>query len=491
MRPPRSPPPRAAPTSTVARLTAGLAPRPPAFPPGPPGDIAPAFVADPLATLEALSARHGGIVGTVFAGERVVIVGDPAAAGAILGDTATYGKEGTAFLPGPDVTGAGLLTVDGDEWRAQRAAVAPSFRRAAVESYGVAVAAAAADAARALWSPPSPSTRDLYADFHAVTLDVTTRALFGVAGVGGGDHDIVAAVDAAFTHLAGAGAALLRLPGWLPSPGRAKFEAAVAAMDSAVNGIIRQRRAVRAAAADGAPAPPACLLDALLDAPTPPSDAALRDQLVTMLTAGAETSAIALTWAAALLAAHPAAAAAATAAADEGGASSSSSPPPLYLEAVMLETLRLAPPAYIVGRCAAAGADLPPYALPPGTTLLVSPYLLHRDPTVWHAPRTFSPDRWLPLLADAPPDGPGGLRCGRLLASNGGLGPNGAYAPFGAGPRACVGASLAALEFVVVLRALLRAATITKTAPDAPFPAAAPTLTLRPAGRVELVVTRR
>ena len=343
---------------------------------------------------------------------------------------------------------------------------------------------------------------DLYADFHDVTLAVTTRALFGVDAFGGGGSGgagVVAAVDAAFAHLAGAGASILRLPGWVPTPGCAAFEAAVASLDAAVHGIIAARRAERAraavvssASAPASAAPPSCLLDALLDADATTSDTALRDQLVTMLTAGAETSAIALAWAASLLAAHPETLATATAAVDaaigDRPVAASDAGALTELEAIMLETLRLMPPAYIVGRCASTRAHLAGFTLPPGTTLLVSPWLLHRDPRVWHAPRSFVPARWRPLLEAAPGDGPGGLRCGRLLAANGGLGPNGAYSPFGAGPRVCVGASLAALEFVTVLAALLQRA---RLEPVGPLPAAAPTLTLRPAGRVEVRLTPR
>ena len=173
------------------------------------------------------------------------------------------------------------------------------------------------------------------------------------------------------------------------------------------------------------------------------------------------------------------------------------------LESVLLESMRLLPPAYIVGRHAANGAKLSRrkgrmgrgrerererkrgndavaaaadeentssfsssssssldfWELPPKTSVLVSPYLLHRDSASWEHPRRFLPERWLPLLLPQGEGaekrnsgGPGGLRSMPLLA---GLGPNGAYLPFGAGPRVCVGASFAMLEGVLVLAALL------------------------------------
>jgi cytochrome P450 len=232
------------------------------------------------------------------------------------------------------------------------------------------------------------------------------------------------------------------------------------------------------------------------------SDAQARDELVTMLVAGQETSAIALGWAVALLAHHPAAAKAAAAEVDAVLGSGSSARPPVpadvgrlpFTEAILLEALRLLPPAYIVGRCAQAGVDaFGPGArctLPPGTTVLVSPWLLHRSPAAWAAPTQFWPERWLPLLGAPPPPGaagPGGLRSGPALA---GLGPNGAYAPFGAGPRVCIGAGFALMEGVLVLAAALSAFTFEPVNGGATFPSAAARITLRPES-VRLRLRRR
>ena len=254
-----------------------------------------------------------------------------------------------------------------------------------------------------------------------------------------------------------------------------------------------------------------------------------------------------LSWSAALLAYHPEAQEKVLAEIDSFFSSSSSSPSssrPLapsdagklpLLEAVLLESMRLLPPAYIVGRHAANGAKLsrkgrrrererenddggdgggPPsssssfWKLPPKTSVLVSPYLLHRDSASWEHPRRFLPGRWLPSLLQGGGDdgkspgtggsgasggsGPGGIRSTPLLA---GLGPNGSYLPFGAGPRVCVGASFALLEGVLVLAALLRVAELRPLeggegegggggggGARARFPAAEPRLTLRPSG---------
>jgi hypothetical protein len=94
------------------------------------------MLADPLAFIEDVRARHGPVAGLLLGGERVVLVSDPAAARQVLIDRADiFVKEGTAFFPGSALTGNGLLVSDGDVWRRQRRMANPAFRRAAVEGY--------------------------------------------------------------------------------------------------------------------------------------------------------------------------------------------------------------------------------------------------------------------------------------------------------------------------------------------------------------------
>jgi cytochrome P450 len=101
------------------------------------------------------------------------------------------------------------------------------------------------------------------------------------------------------------------------------------------------------------------------------------------------------------------------------------------LEAVVLETLRLLPPAYMVGRCAAQRTSLGGHAIPAGTTVLVAPYIMHRDARFWDRPTEFVPERWLAADGEAGASG--------AMTALSGMGPNGAYMPFGAGPRNCIG----------------------------------------------------
>ena len=210
---------------------------------------------------------------------------------------------------------------------------------------------------------------------------------------------------------------------------------------------------------------------------------------MTLLVAGQETSAILLAWACAYLAAQPEIQS--KAATEVGsvlggralkGPSDASGKLP-YIEALVLEALRLMPPAYLVGRCTAMATTLPApwregpvYHLPKGTTVLVSPYVLHRDTRWWgDDAHEFKPERWLELLESK--KGSSGGWTGAIS----GMGPHGAYIPFGAGQRNCIGTGFAMMEAVLVLGAVLAAVELRPPAgAAAALPAPAPGITLRP-----------
>jgi cytochrome P450 len=218
-----------------------------------------------------------------------------------------------------------------------------------------------------------------------------------------------------------------------------------------------------------------------------------------------------------------------------------------YLEAVVLEALRLHPPAYMVGRCASRPAQLAGYSLPAGTTVLVSPYLLQRDARLWQQEEQFRPERWLELFEQQQQQarqkaelqqvqqleaGALGQRRGAPQATQAqqqqeqrqelshqgqaalaaleaaqqqqqqqqqapglwpsllkDMGPNGAYIPFGSGPRNCIGTGFAMMEALLVLAAVLQQVEL-RPAPGASFPRPAPILTLRP-DKVELQLVPR
>ncbi|WP_106962327.1 cytochrome P450 [Streptomyces exfoliatus] len=226
-----------------------------------------------------------------------------------------------------------------------------------------------------------------------------------------------------------------------------EVETALAALDARMHRAIAEARGRRpadggdtdsaapggGAPGGGAPGGGPSVLDRLLGAAeTDPAytDRLIRDELVTLLVAGYESSARTLTWAFVLLDQHPEVM--------ERAAGDARA-----VEAVLSETLRLYPTGWLLPRQAVADETLDGLRIPAGTDLLVCPYLTHRDPEVWPDPEAFVPERF-PVRTPLPP---------------------GAYLPFGIGPRACLGTRFAMREMEVLLGGLLARFTVETTEP--------------------------
>jgi cytochrome P450 len=196
----------------------------------------------------------------------------------------------------------------------------------------------------------------------------------------------------------------------------------------------------------------------------------LRDEVMTLLFAGHETTALALTWTWYLLARHPEVAERlwrdiATVLA--GRVPTVADLPYLpYIRMVVEEAMRLYPPAWMIARAARADDVIGGYPIPAGTTVFLSPYLTHRHPAVWPEPERFDPERF---ASD------------RVVSR-----PPGAYFPFAAGPRACLGAPLAMLEAQLIVAQVIQAYDVGLVAGPPVVPQ--PRLTLRPKHDVPMVV---
>jgi cytochrome P450 len=222
----------------------------------------------------------------------------------------------------------------------------------------------------------------------------------------------------------------LQLPNWLPTPANIRLRRAIAALTKVVDGFI---------AAGRARPPGNDLLSTMIAAQdedgTQMSDRQLRDEAMTLYLAGHETTALALTWTWYLLSQHPRAEeklAGEWARVLGGRAPAAADLPALaYTNAVILESMRLYPPVYALGREATTDLELGGYRVKRGYTVLMSQWVNHRDPTYFPDPERFSPERW-----------EGGLEK-RL--------PKFAYYPFGGGQRMCVGSHFATVEAMILL----------------------------------------
>ena len=311
---------------------------------------------------------------------------------------------------------------------ARRRQVVPAFHRKRFEGYGDAMVAST-ERLLATWC--DGQTRNIHADMARVTLEIITETLFGSQV--GDDADEVGTtlselMEAFFDRLR----TMFLVPEGLPTPANRRRRRAAARLEAFVDRLIADRRASGAEGDDLL----ALLLQAQQDAGTGhQTDVDIREEVMTLLLAGHETTALTLTWAFYLLAEHPAVEAALGAELDRvlGNRTPTAADRTRleHTERIILEAMRLYPPLWVMARVATEGCEVGGYRLEAGTVVLMSQWVVHRDPRFFDRPDTFDPDRWADGLA------------ARL--------PRYAYFPFGGGPRVCIGRSLAMMEAVLVL----------------------------------------
>lgn len=453
-----------------------MRPLPQGFPPGPDGDVALELAQDPLRCLESLKSRYGSLVGFKLASRPIILVSSPVYAREVFfTQSSTFIKAGTAFFPGSSLAGNGLLVSDGDIWKRQRRLSNPAFRKAAIQTYAEAMVNISENMVEKQWR--TGGIRDVYADFNELTMEIVASALFGAAEGSDNMAQVGPAITQAFQFFTRRATSMFIVPEWVPTFDNIQYNSAVTGLDKVVFRLIDERR--RQLASSSAPHKND-LLTRLLQATDEDGsgmdDQSLRDELMTLLVAGQETSAILLTWALLMFALHPRTQELVFQEVSEvlnGQAPKQSDVSKLrYLESFIWETLRLMPPAYVVGRCACHETQLGEYHIPQGTTVLVSPYLLHRDPAFWPRASEFDPSRWMPG-GDATPHME-----------------NDSYWPYGGGPRNCIGMGFAMMEVSLVL-AVITSRFRVSLPPGDRVPSPKAMITLRPENEVNLRLTPR
>jgi cytochrome P450 len=414
------------------------------------------------------TARELGDVASFRAGlRRIVLVSQPRLIEEIL---VTNAKSFTKHLGARmlrSTLGNGLLTSEGPFWLRQRRLIQPSFSRERIATYAP-VMVDLADRASATWK--DGQTRDVHADMTRLTLEIIARSMFGAdvseqaVVVGEAVADLAAAMVRRYQTV-------LRLPPLLPTPANIRRWRSGRQIDSILYDIIRKRRDSKIGGDD--------LLGILIrvadaDDGSRMTDQQLRDEAITLFLAGHDTTALTLTWGLYLLARHPDVAGALEKELDEvlaGRVPNAADIPRLrYTEMVIREILRLYPSAYVVGRAPVKAYEVGGYTVQPGGTILMSQWVVHRDPRWYDKPEQFRPERW----ADT---------------SNPNR-PKFSYFPFGGGPRICVGNHFAMMEAVLVLATVARNWRV--SVPEGELPVAPkPQITLRPSRPVRLTLQRR
>lgn len=419
--------------------------RPAEAPPGPSGlpllGVAPHIRRDPLGYFARLAADFDGVVSLPVGGEKVLVMNSPAAIEHVFQSNWRNYRKSDFYEKLRPLLGNGIATSEGDFWRSQRQIINPAFHRQSLMRMGEIMRSRARDMIDAWANRADGSAFSLSDDLTALTLRIVVESLFGTDITDKDDGtrtDVIAqSVD---TMLQVCERRVWSVPDfhhtWL-SPLFWQHRAAHAALDRIVYDIIAERRSSREPHAD--------LLGMLLDARNAEtgegmSDSQLRDETTTLLVTGHESTANAAMWIFYILSRHPEierrirneiAAVCGDETPDDAQLRNLN-----YLRMVIDEVLRVYPPAWTTSRTALGEDDILGYPVETGTSVMISPYVIHHNPRYWPEPEVFDPERHTAEMKE-----------GR---------PKFAYIPFGGGPRNCIGANFAMMELQLVVSMILQ-----------------------------------
>ena len=429
------------------------------------------FRRDPPGFLLAIARQHGPVASFRLAGKQIYLFSDPEAVREVLVTQASAMHKGymirrvRALLE--SVLGNGLLISEPPFHTQQRRLVAPAFHRERLAGYG----RMATDAARERMAGWTDGARvDLAAEVSELTLVLIARALFSAdlsstaRGIGDALNTVMGLVDKMRSPLN-----LFRF-----SPVMRRYHRAKQELDDMVARIIATRR--REDMADHGDLLSMLLLTTDEETGGPGmDDTQVRDEVMTLMLAGHETTASALAWSFHLLAGHPEAERRLHEELDallpDGGVPGFADLPRLpYTRQVFTEAMRLYPPAWGFLRRTTRPVEIAGWKLPADTTCMISPYVTHRDPRWFPEPDRFLPERWTEEAKAARP--------------------RYAYFPFGGGPRSCAGEAFAWMEGILVLATLSRRWRFV-TPPGSPPPHTYAAITLRPRDGVPMQLAAR
>ena len=426
---------------------------------------------DPLKYMTQLAERYGDIVYFRSGRERFFLLNHPDHIKDLLVTSARKFAKGRALERSRLLLGQGLLTSEGDFHLRQRRLMQPVFHRQRIAGYAEAMVAFAARL-RERWS--DEQVIDIHQQMTALTLAIAGKTLFD-ADVEGDTREVVEAISEAFSLFHLTLMPFSELLEKIPFSPIRKLHRSRQRLDRIIYRIIESRRQSGEDRGD--------LLSMLLRAQDEENSAEgasarmtneqLRDECLTLFLAGHETTANALTWAWYLLAQNPQVEAALHAEIDSVLAGRLPNFDDLdrltYTEQIVAETLRLYPPAWIVGRRALEGHEFGPYKIPPRSLVAASQWITHHDARYFPDPYKFDPDRWTPAA-----------RAARHKFC---------YFPFAAGPRQCIGEGFAWAEAMLVLATLAQRWRL-ELVPNQKIEVK-PVITLRPAGPVMMTLRKR
>jgi len=408
---------------------------------------------DPNGFRERCAAEYGPVVNFEMLGWDTYMVTDPDEIERILvSDSEQFPKHTDSNNELKEIVGDGLITSQGELWERQREAIQPAFYMDHIREYAD-IMVSRSEAASERWT--AGETVEMREEMTRLTLEILVDAMFG-RDIDIEERGIYEAVEAFQKPMQPAYQPITFFaPDWTPLPFLRKANRAHDHLHEQIDDIIAQRRAGRDADRDD-------LVSMLLDADTDMRDEQIRDEMMTFLFAGHETTALTLTFLWDLLSRNPDAERRLHAELDEtiDGRPTIEDVFDLdYTKAVVREAMRLYPPAHEIRREPTADVDIAGYRVPEGSLIILPTWVMHRDDRFWEDPETFQPSRWLD---------------GEEPETNR---PDFAYFPFGGGPRHCIGHRFAMTEAQLVVATLANQWTLERQYDDLEVAAA---VTLQP-----------
>jgi cytochrome P450 len=439
-------------------------------PPGPrarfPGHMMLEFARRRLPFLIESAKHYGDIVFFKVGNERIYLFNHPDLIRDVLVTNQKNFIKSRALVRAKRVLGEGLLTSEGEFHLRQRRLAQPAFHRDRISAYGRSMVEYA-DRARSRWT--EGQSLDMHDDMMKLTLAIVAKTLFS-ADVENEAAEIGEALTTAFAAFNLGILPFSELLEKLPLPYIKRFEAARARLDETIYRIIDERRATGEDKGD--------LLSMLLLSQDTEGDGGgmtdtqIRDESMTIFLAGHETTANALSWTWYLLSQHPEIEARFH---HEIDALGDRLPQPSdlqtlpYTRMILAESMRLYPPAWAVGRRAINDFDAGGYTIPARSMVLMSQFIMHRDPRFHPEPERFDPERWRPEIAATRPKF--------------------SYFPFGGGTRICIGEQFAWMEGILILATIAQRWKLRYVGMSPP--GLEPRITLRPEGSLQMKVERR
>ncbi|MFE9748948.1 cytochrome P450 [Saccharothrix saharensis] len=408
--------------------------------PGPPRSETLSLLArmarDRLTVMTTVSQQYGDAVRLRLGPKSMYFFNHPDHAKYVLADNPGNFVKGIGLVHARRALGDGLLTSEGELWKAQRKTIQPVFQAKRIAGKADVIAQEAAGLVAKLRAHRGGEPIDISEEMTGLTLGVLGRALLD-ADLGAFEsigHSFEAVQNQAMFEMM----SLSTVPHWVPLPIQRRFHRARADLDRIVARLADERRANPTPDGDDILSR---LVEATKNDPDPvAAHQRMRDEMVTLLLAGHETTASTLSWTFHLADAHPEVwermHAEAVEVLGDRQPTFSDIPRLRYITQVIQEVMRLYPPVWILPRVTREEDEIGGYHVPAGADVLICPYTLHRHPGFWEEPDRFDPDRFSP-----------GRSSGRSRY---------AYIPFGAGPRVCVGSGLGMMEATIVAASVVR-----------------------------------